>query len=90
MASRDAGRLLCGLTLTEGIYGLVFAAMLVAIIAVRYAMIHLSIRPLVAAALTGIFALGFSLPKLISTAELLTIHPRDWVISYLTWRGVLI
>ena len=41
------GGLLCGLTLTEGNYGFVFAAMLVAIVAVWYAMIGLSIRPAV-------------------------------------------
>ncbi len=45
------GGLLCGLTLTEGNYGFVFAAMLVALVAVWYAMIQLSIRPLLAAAL---------------------------------------
>ncbi len=84
------GGLLCGLTLTEGNYGFVFAAMLVAIVAVWYAAIGLSIRPIVAAALIGIFALAFSLPKLIPTAELLKLDPRDWGLSYLTWRGILI
>ncbi len=84
------GGLLCGLTLTEGNYGFVFAAMLVAIVAVWYAMIQLSVRPLLAASLIGIFAVAFSMPKLVPTAELLTIHPRDWGMSYLTWRGVLI
>jgi hypothetical protein len=80
----------CGLTLTEGNYGFVFAAMLVAIVATWYAAIERSIRPLIAAAVVGIFALAFSLPKLVPTAELLKIHPRDWGISYLTWRGILI
>lgn len=84
------GGLLCGLTLTEGNYGFVFAAMLVAIVAVWYAIIQLSIRPLVAAAVIGIFGLAFSLPKLIPTAEMLKINPRDWGISYLTWPGALI
>ncbi len=82
--------LLCGLTLTEGNYGFVFAAMLVAIVATWYAAIELSVRPIAVAALIGIFALAFSLPKLIPTAELLKIHPRDWGASYLTWRGMLI
>ena len=84
------GGLLCGLTLTEGNYGFVFAAMLVALVAVWFATIQLSIRPLVVAALIGIFALAFSMPKLIPTAELLKFHPRDWGASYLTWHGALI
>lgn len=82
--------LLCGLTLTEGNYGFVFAAMLVAIVATWYAAIERSIRPLIAAAVVGIFALAFSMPKLVPTADLLRIHPRDWGGSYLTWRGILI
>jgi len=84
------GGLLCALTLTEGNYGFVFAAMLVAIFAAWYAIIQLSIRPLLVASLIGIFALAFSLPKLVPTAELLKLHPRDWGLSYLTLRGILI
>jgi hypothetical protein len=84
------GGLLCALTLTEGNYGFVFAAMLVAILAVWYAIVQLSIRPLVVAAVIGIFALAFSLPKLIPTAEMLRINPRDWGTSYLVWHGALI
>jgi hypothetical protein len=76
--------------LTEGNYGFVFAAMLVAIVAVWYAMIGLSIRPLLVASVIGLFAVAFSLPKLVPTAELLKINPRDWGISYLTWRGIFI
>ncbi len=84
------GGLLSGLTLTEGNYGFIFAAMLVALFAVWYAIVQLSIRPLLVAAVIGIFALALGLPKLIPTAELLTINPRNWGLSYLTWRGVLI
>ena len=84
------GGLLCGLTLTEGNYGFVFAVMLVAIVAVWYAMIGLSIRPLLVASVIGLFAIAFSLPKLVPTGELLKINPRDWGLSYLTWRGILI
>jgi hypothetical protein len=84
------GGLLCGLTLTEGNYGFVFAAMLVAIASLWYSATTLSIRPLVAAALIGSFAIAFSLPKLIPTAQMLTIYPRDWGISFLTWHGILI
>ena len=83
------GGLLCGLTLTEGNYGFVFAAMLVAIVAVWYAIVGLSIRPVLVASVIGIFAIAFSLPKLIPTAEMLKINPRDWGISYLTWHGIL-
>jgi hypothetical protein len=84
------GGLLCGLTLTEGNYGFVFAAMLVALVAVWYAMVQLSIRPLLVASVIGIVAIAFSLPKLVPTAELLNVHPRDWGLSYLTWRGIAI
>lgn len=84
------GGLLCALTLTEGNYGFVFAVMLTAIASIWYAAITLSVRPIIAAALIGIFALAFSLPKLVPTAELLKIHPRDWGLSYLTLHGILI
>ena len=84
------GGLLCGLTLTEGNYGFVFAAMLVAIVAVWHAATQLSIRPLLAAFLIGIFAVAFSLPKLIPTAELLTINPREVLLSFLSWHGILV
>ncbi len=83
------GGLLCGLTLTEGNYGFVFAAMLVAIVATWLAVTQLRIRPILAAALIGIFAVLFSMPKLIPTAELLTSHPREVLISYLNWPGVV-
>jgi hypothetical protein len=82
--------LLCGLTLTEGNYGFVFAAMLVAIVSVWYAATQVSIRPLLCASLIGVFAVLFSLPKLIPTAQLLTISPREILISWLPWRGALI
>jgi hypothetical protein len=84
------GGLLCALTLTEGNYGFVFAAMLVAIVAVWYATTQLSVRPLLAASLIGIFAIAFSMPRLIPTAELLTIHPREIQLSYLSWHGALV
>jgi len=84
------GGLLCGLTLTEGNYGFVFAAMLVAVTAVWEASIRLSIRPLVVAALIGTFSLALSLPKLVPTSEQLAINPRDWGMSFLTGRGILI
>ena len=90
MASGDARRIAVWVTLTEGNYGFVFAAMLVAIFAVWYAIIQLSVRPLMVAAVVGIFGLAFSMPKLIPTAEMLKINPRDWGISYLTWPGALI
>ena len=84
------GGLFCGLTLTEGNYGFVFAVMLVAIVSLWYATIELSIRPLLVASVIGIFAIAVSLPKLVPTAEMLSVYPRDWGISYLTWHGALI
>jgi hypothetical protein len=83
------GGLLCGLALTEGNYGFAFAVMLVALVAMWCAMIQLSIRPLLAGALIGIFAVLFSLPKLIPTAEQLMTYPRETLISYLRWHGVI-
>ncbi len=84
------GGLLCALTLTEGNYAFVFAAMLTAILATTLAAYRLSIRPLAAAVVIGVFALAFAALKLIPTAEMLTIYPRSWGDSYLTWRGLLI
>jgi len=84
------GGLLCALTLTEGNYGFVFAVMLIAIVSIWYAATSLSIRPIVAAALIGIFSLAFSLPKLIPAAELLTANPREILLSYLQWHGILV
>jgi hypothetical protein len=47
------GGLLCGLTLTEGNYGFVFAVLLVAIVAMYEAAYSFSFRPLIVSALTG-------------------------------------
>jgi hypothetical protein len=84
------GGLFCALTLTEGNYGFVFAAMLVALVAGWYALIHLSIRPVASAFLIAIFGVAFSLPKLMPAAELLTISPREILLSYISWRGILV
>jgi hypothetical protein len=84
------GGLFCALTLTEGNYGFVFVAMLVALVAAWYAIIRLSIRPLASAVVIAIFGVAFSLPKLMPAAELLTISPREILISYLGWHGLLV
>ena len=83
------GGLFCGLTLTEGNYGFVFTAMLVALFAIALTIFGLSLRPLAAAVLIGLFALAFSSLKLIPTAELLRIYPRNWGGSWHGWWSVL-
>src|ERR1035437_1125387 len=85
------GGLFCALTLTEGNYTFVYAAMLVAIVAVTFSIIRLSVRPLIAAALIAVFAFGFGALKLIPTEQWLILHPRpDFGSSWLTWRGALV
>jgi len=84
------GGLLCALTLTEGNYGFAFAAMLVALVAVSYTITQVSIRPLMVAAAIGMFAVFFSMPKLIPTVEQLTIYPREVLFSYLHWQGIFV
>ncbi len=82
------GGLLCALTLTEGNYGFLFTAMLVALVAFSLSATTLSIRPLAAAFLIGVFGLMFSSLKLIPTAELLRIYPRHWGASWHGWWSV--
>jgi len=83
------GGLVCALTLTEGNYPFVYAALLVAMLALVLSILHLSIRPLAAAALIGVFALAFGALKLIPVSEMLTLHPRFYGASWITWPGVL-
>ena len=84
------GGLVCGLTLTEGNYGFVFSLMLVGIMATFLSLTGLRIRPLLAAGLIGASALAFAALKLVPTAEMLRIYPRDWGISYHEWiRGIV-
>jgi len=82
------GGLFCALTLTEGNYGFVFTAMLVAFLAITLTIFGLSLRPLAAALLIGVFALAFSSLKLIPAVELLSIYPRDWGVSWHSWWSV--
>lgn len=77
------GGLICALTLTEGNYAFVYAAMLVAMFALSISILRLSIRPLAAAALLGIFALAFASLKLIPVAGWLAIYPRDFGASWI-------
>ena len=77
------GGLFCALTLTEGNYTFVYAAMLVTMFALAISILRLSIRPLLAGALVGIFALAFASLKLIPVAGWLAIHPRDFGASWI-------
>lgn len=84
------GGLLFGLSATEGNYAIVHGAMLLGLAALGLAAARFSLRPFLVAALIGVFGLAFAAPKLIPTAELLSIYPRDLGISYLTWWGALV
>ncbi len=82
------GGLLCALALTEGNYGFVFTVLLVALLAIALTIFGLSLRPVAAALLIGVFAVAFSSLKLIPTAELLSIYPRNWGGSWHSWWSV--
>jgi len=83
------GSLICALTLTEGNYTFVFAAMLVTVLALALSILRFSIRPLAAAAVIGAFALAVASLKLIPVAGWLAIHPRDFGPSWLYVSGAL-
>jgi len=82
------GGLLCALSLTEGNYGFVFSIMLAALLAITLMISGLSLRPLAAALLIGVFGLAFSSLKLIPTIELLSIYPRIFGVSWQSWWSV--
>ena len=82
------GGLFGGLTLIEGNYGLVFTVMLVGIVASVLAVGDSSFKPLVSAMIIVIFTVAFGALKLIPTAELLTLYPRNWGGSYIFWWSV--
>jgi len=84
------GGLICALTLTEGNYAFPFAVILVAIVATTLAVTTLRVRPLIMAAIIGVFAFAFSALKLIPVQEMLRLHPRDFGGSGLTWTGAMI
>ncbi len=84
------GGLLCALTLTEGNYGFVFTVMLVGLLALDLTISRLSLRPFAAALLIGVFAAAFASLKLIPTAEMLAIYPRDYGPSWQSWWSVLV
>jgi len=84
------GGLLWALTLTEGNYAFVYTGVLIAIVVATLAAIRLSVRPLVAAVVMGVFACGFSALKLIPCAELPRLYPRDSGASWVTWGNELV
>ena len=77
------GGLICSLTLTEGGYAFVFAAMLVGILSLALSIRSLSIRPLAAGLLLGAFALAFASLKLIPVTQQITLHPRIFGASWI-------
>jgi hypothetical protein len=77
------GGLICALTLTAGGYAFVFAAMLVAMLALALSIRSLSIRPLAAGLVLGGFALAFSSLKLIPVSQQITLHPRVFGASWI-------
>jgi hypothetical protein len=83
------GGLFCALTLTEGNYTFLYAAILVAIVATTLALTTLSVRPLMMAAVVGAFAVPLCALKFIPTSETLRIHPKVFGASWLTWDGAM-
>lgn len=77
------GGLVCALTLTEGNYTFLYAALLVAMVALAITFRRLSIRPLLAAGMLGVFAVAFASLKLIPVSGWLAIHPRDFGASWI-------
>ena len=84
------GGLFCALTLTEGNYTFPYSVMLVAIVATTLAITTLKVRPLIMAAILGAFAVALCSLKLIPAQELLSIHPRDFGASWITYTGAMI
>lgn len=84
------GGLFCALTLTEGNYTFPYSVILVAILATTLAVTTLSVRPLMMAAILGAFAVALCTLKLVPAQELLSIHPRDFGASWLTYKGAMI
>ena len=84
------GGLFCALALTEGNYAFPYAVILVAIVATTLAATTLSLRPLMAAAIIGVFAVLLSALKLIPTEEMLRLHPRDFGASWISYTGAMI
>jgi len=84
------GGLFCALTLTEGNYTFPYAVMLVAIVATTLAVTTLSLRPLIMAAVIGVFAFALCALKFIPAGEELRFHPKVFGASYLSWNGAMI
>lgn len=85
------GGIFCALTLTEGNYTFLYAALLVAIVATILAATTLSIKPLIMAAIIGGFAFALSALKFIPVEQALRLHPRpEFGASFLTWTGAMI
>jgi hypothetical protein len=70
------GGLVCALTFTEGNYTFLYAGIVVAILSLWLSISRLSVRPLIAGLMLGIFAAAFAALKMMPAWELLTIHPR--------------
>jgi len=83
------GGLFCALALTEGNYTFLYAVILVAIVATTLAVTTLSVRPLMMAAVVGVFAVALSTLKLIPASETLRLHPKIFGASFLTWDGAM-
>ncbi len=84
------GGAFCALTLTEGNYAFPYAVILVAILSITLTLTTLSLRPLIMAAIIGAFAITLSAFKLVPVQEMLTVHPRDFGASWITFKGAMI
>jgi hypothetical protein len=84
------GGAFCALALTEGNYAFPFAVLLVVIVSTTLALTSLSLRPFLMAAVIGAFAITLSALKLVPVQEMLTVHPRFFGASFLSFKGAMI
>lgn len=70
------GGLICALTLTEGNYAFVYAAIIIGSVASMLALLSLKVWPLIYGLVIGLFGLGFGALKLIPMSQQLTLYPK--------------
>jgi hypothetical protein len=84
------GGVFCALTLTEGNYTLLYAVILIGIVATTLALTTFSVRPLIMSAIIGAFAFALCALKFVPSTEALRHHSNLFGASWLTWQGAII
>jgi hypothetical protein len=70
------GGFICALTLTEGNYAFLYAAIIIGCVALMLALLNFSIRPLIYGLVIGLIGLGFGALKLLPMSQQLSIYPK--------------